>query len=159
MRSSYLPPTFILAALGLAGWVVFLNFRESPAASSTDNPEVHGSGQPAHVTPIPDTHLMAVVLTERAASRLGIATAPVRTTAGTTQQAASVVPYAAVLYDDHGETWVYTNPEPLLYVRHTISVDRITGDQVMLSSGPPVGTAVVTTGAAELFGVEFGIGK
>jgi hypothetical protein len=29
----------------------------------------------------------------------------------------------------------------------------------VLDDGPAVGTAVVTVGAAELYGVEFGIGK
>lgn len=70
-----------------------------------------------------------------------------------------VVPYAAVLYDAHGDTWVYTNPEPLIFVRHRISVDYIDGDLAVLSDGPPSGTAVVTVGAAELFGTEFEIGK
>jgi len=69
-----------------------------------------------------------------------------------------VVPYAAVLYDAHGDTWVYTNPEPLVFVRHRIMVDYINGDQAVLSEGPPAGTVVVTVGGAELFGAEFEIG-
>jgi hypothetical protein len=35
-------------------------------------------------------------------------------------------------------------------------VDRITGDKVQLRTGPAAGTDVVTMGAAELFGAEFG---
>jgi hypothetical protein len=70
-----------------------------------------------------------------------------------------VVPYAAVLYGVHGETWVYSNPEPLVYVRQPIVVDFIEGDLAYLSEGPEVGTAVVTIGAAELFGVETGVSK
>jgi hypothetical protein len=69
-----------------------------------------------------------------------------------------VIPYAALLYDLHGETWVYTSLEPLVYVRHPIVVDYIDGDLAVLSEGPPAGTEVVTAGAAELFGAEFGIG-
>jgi hypothetical protein len=69
-----------------------------------------------------------------------------------------VIPYAAVLYDVHGETWVYTSLEPLIYVRHSISVDYIEGDVAVLSEGPPAGTEVVMAGAAELFGAEAGIG-
>lgn len=69
-----------------------------------------------------------------------------------------VIPYAAVLYDLHGETWVYTKPEPLVFVRAPIVVDYIDGDLAVLSEGPPAGTEVVTAGAAELFGAEFGIG-
>ena len=32
-------------------------------------------------------------------------------------------------------------------------------DQAVLSRGPAVGTEVVSAGAAELFGTEFGVGK
>jgi hypothetical protein len=70
-----------------------------------------------------------------------------------------VVPYAAVLYGVHGETWVYTNPEPLVYVRQAITIDYIEGDLAILSEGPEAGTEVVTVGAAELFGTETGVSK
>jgi hypothetical protein len=70
-----------------------------------------------------------------------------------------VVPYAAVLYGVHGETWVYSNPEPLVFVRQPIMIDYIEGDRAYLSEGPEVGTAVVTVGAAELFGTETGVSK
>lgn len=69
-----------------------------------------------------------------------------------------VVPYAAVIYGLNGETWVYSNPEPLVYVREPITVDYIEGDLVVLSEGPPAGSAVVTVGGAELFGAESGVG-
>jgi len=70
-----------------------------------------------------------------------------------------LIPYAAVLYDTRGGTWVYTNPEPLVFVRQRINVDYIDGEQAVLSDGPAPGTAVVTAGGAELFGTELGIGK
>ncbi len=70
-----------------------------------------------------------------------------------------VIPYAAVLYGVHGETWVYSNPEPLIFVRQPIVIDYIEGDLAYLSEGPQVGTAVVTVGAAELFGTETGVSK
>ena len=69
-----------------------------------------------------------------------------------------IVPYAAVLYDLNGETWVFTNPEPLVYVRAPITVDYIEGDLAVLSEGPPAGTEIVTAGASELYGAETGIG-
>ena len=69
-----------------------------------------------------------------------------------------VIPYAAVIYDLHGETWVYTSPEPLVFVRHPIVVEYIEDDRAVLSEGPAAGTAVVIVGAAELFGVESGVG-
>jgi hypothetical protein len=70
-----------------------------------------------------------------------------------------VVPYQAVLYGVHGETWVYSEPEPLVYVRIPIAIDYIEGDLAYLSEGPEVGTAVVTVGAAELLGTETGVSK
>ena len=70
-----------------------------------------------------------------------------------------LVPYAAVLYDAQGKTWVYTNPEPLVFVRQSIQIDTVVGDETRLLAGPPVGTAVVTVGGAELYGTEFGVGK
>jgi hypothetical protein len=73
-----------------------------------------------------------------------------------TQQ--KVIPYAAVLYDIDGKEWVYTSPEPLVYVRAPIVVDYIDGDLAVLSDGPPAGTEIVTAGASELFGAEAGIG-
>jgi hypothetical protein len=33
------------------------------------------------------------------------------------------------------------------------------GESAVLDQGPPTGTRVVTAGAAELFGTEFGVGK
>jgi hypothetical protein len=71
----------------------------------------------------------------------------------------SVVPYQAVIYDLQGETWVYTNPAPLTYVRHQVKVDYIDDDTAVLVQAPPMGTKVVSVGVAELFGTEFGIGK
>ena len=73
---------------------------------------------------------------------------------GTTNAGRTVIPYAAVLYDAHGDAWVYTNPEPLVFVRHRVSIAYIDGDRAVLSDGPPVGTAVVTAGGAELLGAE-----
>jgi hypothetical protein len=58
----------------------------------------------------------------------------------------------------NGAAWVYTAPEPLVYVRHPIVVDYVEGDRAVLSKGPPPGTAVVTVGVAELYGIEVGVG-
>jgi len=69
----------------------------------------------------------------------------------------SIIPYAALIYDMNGDTWTYTNLEPLVFVRHRVIVDYVDGDQAVLLDGPPVGTEVVTIGAPELFGVEFGV--
>ncbi len=68
-----------------------------------------------------------------------------------------IVPYSSVLYDTRGNTWVYINPKPLVFVRHAIKVDFIEGDNAVLTDGPAIGTKVVSVGAPELFGAETGI--
>ena len=114
--------------------------------------EVSG-GEPAKVEPVGGTDLNRVILSAEAAKRLDIQTAPVRSEGSGTEM---VIPYAAVLYDPNGETWTYTNPEPLTFVRQDIKVDHIEGDLAVLLEGPPSGSAVVTVGATELWGIEYG---
>jgi hypothetical protein len=46
-----------------------------------------------------------------------------------------------------------------VFVRAPIEVTDIRGDQALLSSGPPVGAAVVTVGGSELYGTEFGVAE
>jgi membrane fusion protein, heavy metal efflux system len=70
-----------------------------------------------------------------------------------------VVPAAALLHDAYGGTWVYVAREPGVYSRVRVAVADISAGMALLRSGPPVGARVVTDGAAELFGVEFGAGK
>jgi hypothetical protein len=68
------------------------------------------------------------------------------------------IPYAAVVYDASGKTWTYVNETALTYKRAEITVSEIDGDTARITAGPPAGTAVVTTGAAELYGAEIGVG-
>ncbi|MCI0583356.1 MAG: hypothetical protein L0227_10810, partial [Chloroflexi bacterium] len=97
--------------------------------------------------------LKQLTLSEKAAQRLGVETVPV---AGS--GSALTIPYAAVIYDSEGATWSYVNTAPLVYLREEITVDRIDGETAMLSAGPAAGTQVVTTGSAELYGAEIGVG-
>lgn len=106
----------------------------------------------ARVEKVGDTN--KVILLEQAAKRLGI-----ETTAITQDGTHDTVPYSAVIYDAEGHAWVFTTTEELSYVKAPITIDHIAGDTVVLSEGPPPGTAVVTQGAEELFGVEDGIGE
>ncbi len=115
--------------------------------------------KPATVEHVEGQEVSRITLTQRAAERLDIKTVTVLTPQLTRSGARRpVVPYAAVLYDAKGVTWVYTSPANLVYVRHRITVDYIEGDQAVLTDGPPVGTQVVTQGGQELFGAEFEIG-
>ena len=93
-------------------------------------------------------------LTADAAKRLGIQMASVSATTynGATEQ---VVPYASIIYDTQGATWVYAGDGPLSFVREPVTIDDIQGDQVVIKDGPAAGSLVVTTGAEELYGAEF----
>ena len=69
-----------------------------------------------------------------------------------------VVPYSAILYDVHGDTWVYTNPDSLVFVRQRVDIEHIDQEMAVLREGPDIGTKIVTVGAAELLGAESGVG-
>jgi multidrug efflux pump subunit AcrA (membrane-fusion protein) len=66
----------------------------------------------------------------------------------------TIVPYSAVYYDSKGDAWVYLNPKALVFERAPIKVDRVAGDAALLLEGPEPGSAVVTVGAALLYGTE-----
>ena len=70
-----------------------------------------------------------------------------------------VVPRGAVLFDALGGTWVYEARDAGVFVRQRITLIDTIGDTAVLGQGPSPGTRVVTIGAAELFGTEFGVGK
>jgi hypothetical protein len=120
--------------------------------------------------PVQGSDVSRVILSPKAVERLGIKTDQIRdarlpgrrlgggAAAGpvTTRR---VVPYPAVLYDENGDTWTFTSPAPLTFVRQRIDVDYITGGMAVLLDGPPAGTRVVTVGAIELLGAELGVGE
>jgi hypothetical protein len=112
----------------------------------------------ASVEAIKGTNLNRVKMTAKAAERLGIETAAVREISRPGGLSSKVVDYAALIYDAEGSTFVYTNPEPLVYVRSAITVHSIENNLVFFSGGPAVGTSIVTVGVSELFGVDSGVG-
>jgi membrane fusion protein, heavy metal efflux system len=70
-----------------------------------------------------------------------------------------VVSLAAVLYDVNGGTWVYEVIAQHKFLRRRISISRVIDNIAVIESGPAAGTSIVTDGASELFGTEFGGGK
>ena len=70
-----------------------------------------------------------------------------------------VVPSSAVLYDTHGGAWVYVRTAPHVFERTRVDVLRIDAASAVLARAPEPGADVVTDGATELFGTEFGSGK
>lgn len=143
---------------GMVGVLVVLALT-LPSCKDNGAEEEVGANDLVTLTPIEGSDVTQVTLSEEAAGRLDIRTAQVETTGKTTGGATSTIPYAAVLYDPEGDTWTYTNPEPLVFVRAPIDVIRIDGDTALLSNGPPPGTDVVTVGAAELLGSEYEVGE
>ncbi len=135
-KGSRLVAALVVAALSACG--------TAGAAKEEDGP-------PARVERVKGTRQRRVTLTPRAARRIGLKVVPISGATG----GETVVPYAALLYDPSGRTWVYKQVKPRAYQRARVTVDRIEGDQVFLSASPPVGTRAVSVGAAEVYGTEF----
>ncbi len=110
--------------------------------------------EPVTLEEVAGSGLKKVTLTERATQRLGIATSPV-----TKRDEMLVVPSGALWMDVNGVFWVYTNPEPNVFLRHAVVVADDDGRRAELLSGPVPGTTVVSVGVPELFGAEVGVGK
>jgi hypothetical protein len=134
---------------------VSLQLLGHAAWSAPDNKasEVSKKSRPAQIAVIDGSKIKQLTLTEKAASRLDIQT---RVMAEGTGQLTT--PYASVVYDSDGGTWVYTVTKPLTYLRQKVVIETIKGDLAYLKSGPPTGTSVVTVGVAELYGTEKGLG-
>ena len=135
-------------------WMVVLPLAASlQLAGCNHTPEDTEEPKPVKVEHLAGAEPARITLIESAAKRLQMQTDTVREVEIDGAKRL-VMPYAALLYDTQGATWVFTSTAPLTYVRHSITVDRIVGEQVVLTEGPPAGTAVVTVGAAELYGSE-----
>jgi hypothetical protein len=142
-------------------WAVALLITAALAASgcAKASHDEAASPEPARVEKIQGSDVNRLVLTAKAVERLGIATAAVGDVPPPKGGARrTVVNFSALIYEADGSAAVYTNPEPLVYVRAPVVVDTIERDQAFLANGPPPGTAVVTVGAPELFGIDSGIG-
>jgi hypothetical protein len=126
----------------------------TPALSAcTQVEESESTYSPTSVSPVKGSDdIQQVTFTATAAQRADVRTARVRASGRLTS-----IPYAALIYDEDGNTYTYVSPKPLVYVREPIVVERISGARVLLRHGPPTGTAVVTTGAAEVYSAEFGV--
>jgi hypothetical protein len=124
-----------------------------PLTACTQVEESESSYVPTSVTAVKGTkEVKQVTFTAEAVRRADVHTDVVRRLARRT-----FIPYAALIYDEHGDTWTYVTAKPRVYLRTRIHVHRISGDRVILRAGPPPGTKVVTTGAAEVYSAEFGV--
>ena len=123
-----------------------------PGCTEVESATVEGY-EPAHLEEIEGSELKRVTFTREGAARTDLRRAPVQRRGGR-----RVVPYAALIYDADGRTYVYLADRPLSFVRAEVVVDRIEDGRALLRDGPPVGSQVVTTGAAEVHGAELEIG-
>ncbi|XIA64928.1 hypothetical protein ACFIOY_00025 [Bradyrhizobium sp. TZ2] len=109
--------------------------------------ELAAKSKPAQVEATDDAKIKKITLTPKAAERLGILIDEVRVD----PSGRRIVPYASVLYDLTGKTWVYISADPLTFVRGAVVIDTIKGDNVYLSDGPPAGTKVLAAGVQQVF--------
>jgi RND family efflux transporter MFP subunit len=72
------------------------------------------------------------------------------------EEAGRVVAWSAILHDIHGGAWVYEALGNHTFARRRVEVRDVVGGFAVLSRGPEPGTAVVVTGAMELYSTEFG---
>jgi hypothetical protein len=126
------------------------------AACGGMSDEAAEGDEPARVVPVEGMDVSRVILSAKAAERLGIRTATVQNGEGRHADL-TVMPYSALVYDTNGRAWAYTSPEQLTFVRSSLTIERIEEQNIFLLDGPPPGTSVVTVGAAELYGTELGI--
>ena len=71
----------------------------------------------------------------------------------------TALPWAAVIHDIYGSQWVYEQIGERKYARRRVEVAWVSGEWAATVRGPALGAQVVTAGAAELAGTEFGIAK
>ena len=128
--------------------------------AETFNNEAASDEGPSRLEQVKGSDLPRVVLTAKAAQRIGIETSIVRQGARRAHSRLrdpEVIPYAAVIYDAVGHAFTYVTPRPLTFERTPIRIVRTDGPFAVISKGPPAGTPVVTVGAQELLGVEYGV--
>jgi hypothetical protein len=116
--------------------------------------DLESAQSPIEVEEIEGADVARITLSESAVERLDIQTANI-----STSDDGFFVPSAAVIIDPDGVYWVYTNPDPRVYVRSEIRNAHEEGLKTFFDTGPNVGMAVVTVGVPELYGAEVGIGK
>lgn len=118
--------------------------------------EAESGATPALIEHVDGSDVARLTLVASAIKRLDLQTVATET-ARVAGKKRLAVPYAAVVYDASGGTWVYTSSKPRTFMRQRITIDRIEGGRAILSTGPASGTQVVTAGAQELWGAELGI--
>ena len=119
----------------------------------------HVADHPVKVEAIEGMAANRVTMTERAIERIDLKTDAVREQkVSRSTSPRKVVPASALIYDPKGQAWVYTSPGPRTFVKRKVDVEYVEGDLAVLNDGPPAGTIVVSTAAAEVYGADSGVG-
>jgi hypothetical protein len=114
----------------------------------------HSSIPPAaRLEHAPGGRATRIVVSASGAQRIGLRTRRAGRAAGPTV----AIPYSAVIYDPSGRTYAFVAVAPLTFTEVRVKVDRIDGSTAYLREGPHAGSQVVSTGAAELYGVQTGV--
>ena len=93
---------------------------------------------------------------------LAVQPTPSRMVALCEMSQAPIIAANALLYDAAGGTWVHQQAAPHSFVRRRVEVVRVEEGAAFLSprslhpSGLRIGDLIVTDGAMEIFGTEFG---
>jgi hypothetical protein len=136
----------------LLGFVVAVAATASMAGCAEIEVPLAEPYEPAHLESTGPDQPKRVILTEEAVHRIELQTTKVRLEDGDLE-----VEHAAAVYDQKGMPWVFTVIGPLTYVRAPVEIKEIDDELMILASGPPPGTEVVTVGAIELWGTELEI--
>ena len=108
--------------------------------------------EPAKLEAVAGSDFKRVTFTGEGIRRIDLRKEAVRRVAGR-----PAVPHASVLYGPDGTTYVYVATGERSFMRRPVTVDRVDGRWALISRGPAVGSAVVTTGAVQVYGAELEI--
>jgi hypothetical protein len=133
----------------ILGFVVAVAATASLAGCAEIEAPLAEPYEPAHLESTGPEQPKRVILTEEAVHRIELQTTKIRLEDGDLE-----VEHAALVYDQKGMTWVFTVVGPRTYVRAPVVIKEIDDELMILVSGPPPGTEVVTVGAVELWGTE-----
>jgi hypothetical protein len=142
----------IVALLGLTAWAATAGGREAADVQHLT---------PGTVEHVEGSDRAVVVLTAAGAEKIGLELTTVEQVSHRAGRFA--VPHAALVHDADGTIWVYTSDDTSLgaelrFRRQLVEVAAVQGQRAILTRGPDVGTRVVGTGSAELYGTEFEVG-
>jgi hypothetical protein len=137
----------------ILGFVVAVAATASMAACAEIEVPLAEPYEPAHLESTGPDQPARVILTDEAKNRIQL-----QTTLVMDHGADLSVDQTALVYDKKGKPWVFSVIGPLTYVRSAVGIKEVQEDNlVILNSGPPAGTEVVTVGAIELWGTELEI--